>query len=87
LEQDGPGYCLHEPMRRYGASTAALLERIHEVARAENDKPIWPHCDAADSSERRNCEREWRLRWSKPWNRVGVVPAVGQRISRSASSG
>ena len=42
----------------------------------------------ADSSERRNSEREWRLRWSKPWNRVGaVVPAVGQRISRSASSG
>lgn len=34
LERDGPGYCLHEPLRRHGHGTAALLDRIHDVARS-----------------------------------------------------
>jgi Ser/Thr protein kinase RdoA (MazF antagonist) len=33
LDREGPGYCLHEPMRRHDRRTAALLERVHHVAR------------------------------------------------------
>jgi len=29
---------------------------LRQPCRGENDKPIWPHCDALDSSERRNTE-------------------------------
>ena len=28
----------------------------------ENDNPMWPHFDAANSSDRRNTERCWRTR-------------------------
>lgn len=31
LQEDGPGYCLYEPLRRHSPATAALLDRIHEV--------------------------------------------------------
>jgi aminoglycoside phosphotransferase (APT) family kinase protein len=31
LRDDGPGYCLHEPMRRFSARTAELEQRIREI--------------------------------------------------------
>jgi aminoglycoside phosphotransferase (APT) family kinase protein len=31
LRSDGPGYCLHEPLRRYSGETAALRERVHRI--------------------------------------------------------
>jgi hypothetical protein len=31
LRSDGPGYCLHEPLRRYSGETAALIERVRRV--------------------------------------------------------
>jgi Ser/Thr protein kinase RdoA (MazF antagonist) len=31
LREDGPGYCLHEPLRRFSARTAALAERIESI--------------------------------------------------------
>jgi hypothetical protein len=36
LRADGPGYCLHEPLRRFGARTAVLETRI---ARIGADRP------------------------------------------------
>ena len=32
LTGDGPGYCLHEPLRQHSTSTAALLDRVHDTA-------------------------------------------------------
>ncbi|MGW1429229.1 phosphotransferase [Streptomyces sp. NPDC002431] len=34
LREDGPGYCLHEPLRRHSARGAALEERIRSVGAA-----------------------------------------------------
>lgn len=34
LDRDGPGYCLHEPLRRHSGRTAVLLDRISEAGRA-----------------------------------------------------
>jgi aminoglycoside phosphotransferase (APT) family kinase protein len=34
LLTDGPGFCLHEPLARYGRRTAALLAQIHEIGAA-----------------------------------------------------
>ena len=31
LRSDGPGYCLHEPLRRYSRETAALLEHVRHI--------------------------------------------------------
>lgn len=31
LRDDGPGYCLHEPLRRFSAQTAALERRIRRI--------------------------------------------------------
>jgi hypothetical protein len=31
LRSDGPGYCLHEPLRRYSRETAAILERVRRA--------------------------------------------------------
>jgi hypothetical protein len=36
LLSDGPGFCLHEPLRAYGRRSARLLDWIHEVG-AESD--------------------------------------------------
>lgn len=33
LEGDGPGFCLHEPLRRHSRASRALLDRVHEVGR------------------------------------------------------
>jgi hypothetical protein len=38
LSEDGPGYCLHEPLRRYGRRGAALEERIAAVGEAYPDR-------------------------------------------------
>nr|WP_296076863.1 phosphotransferase [uncultured Actinoplanes sp.] len=35
LLADGPGFCLHEPLARYSARTARLLERIHRIGAAD----------------------------------------------------
>jgi len=34
LLEDGPGYCLHQPLRHHDPGTAALLNRIHEIGHA-----------------------------------------------------
>jgi aminoglycoside phosphotransferase (APT) family kinase protein len=34
LREDGPGFCLHEPLARYGRRTARLLAEIEEVGAA-----------------------------------------------------
>jgi hypothetical protein len=31
LRSDGPGYCLHEPLRHYSRETAVVLERVRRV--------------------------------------------------------
>ncbi len=85
-----PGVQLSAPSRLAANNTTSVRDGagIRPVITRPRRVGSGARSDRADSSERRNCEREWRLRWSKPWNRVGfVVPAVGHRISRSASSG
>ncbi len=37
LHSDGPGFCLHAPLRTAGPSTAALLESIERTVRPEDD--------------------------------------------------
>jgi hypothetical protein len=32
LDHDGPGFCLHEPLRRHGKRAARLLDWVHDVA-------------------------------------------------------
>lgn len=32
LSEDGPGFCLHEPLRRHSSRTAALLSWVHTVS-------------------------------------------------------
>ena len=44
LLQGADGYCLHEPMRRHSAASAALLERVVEVGRA-TDPAVLPGGD------------------------------------------
>lgn len=40
LLEDGPGYCLHEPLRRHDRATAALLDRVHEVGHTVPDAAL-----------------------------------------------
>jgi Ser/Thr protein kinase RdoA (MazF antagonist) len=42
LTHDGPGFCLHEPLRRYDRRTARILDWIHEVGQV---------CDDADGDD------------------------------------
>jgi len=44
LRSDGPGYCLHEPLRRFSRRTAALEHRIAAIG-AEHPECL-PGCDA-----------------------------------------
>jgi hypothetical protein len=37
LAADGPGFCLHEPLKTYSGRTARLLDWVHEVATAAPD--------------------------------------------------
>lgn len=37
LQTDGPGFCLHEPLRRHSGRAARLLDRIHEIGAATGD--------------------------------------------------
>ncbi|MBR7830326.1 phosphotransferase [Actinospica sp. MGRD01-02] len=38
LRHDGPGYCLHEPLRRFSARTAELDRRIRAVGDASDER-------------------------------------------------
>ncbi|HTJ69002.1 MAG TPA: phosphotransferase [Actinospica sp.] len=40
LRADGPGYCLHEPLRRFSARTAELERRVRAIG-AECDESMW----------------------------------------------
>ena len=37
LSVDGPGFCLHEPLREHSKRSARLLDWIHEVGRSASD--------------------------------------------------
>lgn len=37
LQQDGPGYCLHEPLRSYSPRSARLLGRIEAIGAGDDE--------------------------------------------------
>ena len=41
LDTDGPGFCLHEPLRTHSPRAARLLDWVHEVARSAPDLDIY----------------------------------------------
>ncbi|MYR14022.1 phosphotransferase [Streptomyces sp. SID724] len=40
LRQDGPGYCLHEPLRRHGRRSAALEHRVAAIGAVHPDRLV-----------------------------------------------
>lgn len=39
LRQDGPGYCLHEPLRRHNRRSAVLEHRVAAIGADHPDRP------------------------------------------------